>query len=84
MLAPSDFRNWPSNESLKGTSSLTWFFSMERMVRSVRMKVPALIQVCCLPSRTKVSLPMKWTQASVTGRRINTVSPACNREGSPT
>ena len=46
--------------------------------RSVASVVPAFNQVCARPPRVMSSICMNFTQASVTGRRIRTVSPAAN------
>ena len=57
---------------------------MAVITRSVLILVPVAIQVWGRPSRTRVSMPTKCTQAAVTVRWISTSSPTEKPVGSVT
>src|SRR5215469_1367382 len=75
IVPPGGFRNCESNESVSGTSTVIWLPLMPAITRSVLIVEPGEIQVCGWPLRTSVSIPMKCTQAAVTGRMTSTLSP---------
>ena len=81
---PGGLRYCESNESESGTSTVIVLPAMAAIVLSVFVVAPAFSQVCALPSRTMSSMPMNFTHAAVTGRRMEIVSPTANLEASLT
>ena len=81
---PGGFKYLESKESVSGMSSVIRLPEIAAIVRSVVMRLPARIQVCGRPSRTRSSICMKWTQAGVTGRRMAITSPAASPVASAT
>ena len=81
---PGGFKYLASKESESGTSSVILLPERAAIVRSVVVLVPVRIQVCGRPSRVRLSICMKWTQAGVTGRRIWIVSPTAKPAASAT
>ena len=59
-------------------------FVTDLIVRSVLSVLPGLIQVCGFPPRVMSCICMNATQASVTGLRMTTVSPAASPSASAT
>ena len=63
---------------------MTWLPLIAAITRSVLTSEPAEIHVWAWPLRTRVSMPRRWIQAAVTGRRTRTVSPTLKIDASLT
>src|SRR5262249_18135893 len=81
---PGGSRRDASKESVSGTSKVIRLPLIAAILRSVRIRVPTLIQVWGAPLRVSVSMPMKCTQAWVTGRLIKMVAPTLKPDASLT